>query len=486
VIAHDSIEATHPTVCFRNSRFLHLLSNRNHFCLLHSLTTKKVYGGKILEDLNSAFSQPTRIDEVYSTLSRKYPMKVLVKAIDDLIEKGLVIPDEQIDLQIYLQLFKQGMDQNQIQHLYLIPTTECNLRCKYCFVEDENRKFTHAQMTKETARKSLEVFAKLSENATEISVTFYGGEPLLNAEIVYFALRQIRALEMRGSFKKPVDITLFTNGLLVDDETVKVLFETRASVSISIDGPKRLHDAARVGPTEKGTFDKAMTAYRKLKAAGINPSVSCTLNRHNVGNIQALIGFIVDELKPATMGFNILLPQVNGKNFADVPPQLATQALISAFKVLREQGIYEDRVMRHVKAYIGNAFHCKDCMGVGGQIVITPQGRIGPCQALLGIDKYFPQTVDKLYSQILSINSDYVYKDVIFDEWLQRFPLNMKQCIDCFAIAVCGGGCPYASKVMSGSIWQVDERACSQAKQIMEWMIWETYDRLVKEELEDA
>jgi len=444
------------------------------------LTTKKVYGGKILKDLYLAFAQPIRKYEVYKTLSPKYPKKVLAKAIDDLIEKGLVVANKEVDLQIYLQLFKQAMDQTQIQHLYLIPTTECNLRCKYCFVEDENRKFTPAQMTKVTARKSLEVFAKLSENANKISVTFYGGEPLLNVDIVYSAMKYIRDLEAKGSFKKPVNILLFTNGLLVDDETVKVLIETRANISISIDGPKQFHDAGRIDTMGKGTFDKVMTAYRRLKTAGINPGVSCTLNRYNIGNIQALIEFIVNDLKPANMGFNILMPQINGRNPADAPPELSAQALISAFKVLREHGIYEDRVMRRVNAYIDSVFHCKDCMGVGGQIVVTPEGRIGPCQALLGIDEFFPKTIDELYSHFSSISSEYIYKEAIFSEWQHRFPLNMKQCIDCSAIAVCGGGCPYASKVTSGSIWQVDERACSEAKQIMEWMIWETCTQLTK------
>ena len=424
---------------------------------------------------------PSRRDEVYKNLAHKYPEKVLTKSINDVIEKGLVVANEENDLQVYLQLFKQGMDQTQIQHLFLIPTTECNLRCKYCFVEDKNRNFTPMHMTKETARKSIEVFAKLSENATNISVTFYGGEPLLNADIVYSAMKYIRTLEAKGSFKKPVSILLFTNGLLVDDETIEVLLEIKSNISISIDGPKRFHDASRIDTMGNGTFNKVMAAYRRLKAAGINPAVSCTLNRYNIVNIQALIKFIINDLKPANMGFNILIPQINGKNRAHVSPTLATQALISAFKVLHVHDVYMDSFMRHANACIDNIFHCKDCMGVGGQIVVTPQGGVGPCQAFLGIDEFFPMNINELYSKILSISSNYIYKDSIFDEWRQRFPLNMKQCVDCFAISVCGGGCPYASKVKSGSIWQVDKRACSEAKQIMKWLIWETYEQMAKE-----
>jgi radical SAM protein with 4Fe4S-binding SPASM domain len=195
----------------------------------------------------------------------------------------------------------------------------------------------------------------------------------------------------------------------------------------------------------------------------------------------SLTKFIVDELKPANVGFNILMPQLDGKNPVDVPTRHAIRDLISAFKILRRRGIYENRVAQRVNTYANNEFHCKDCMGVGGQIVVTPAGKIGPCQALLGMDEFFPKTVDELYSKIKFINSKSLYSDVIFREWLERFPLNMKQCMRCFAISICGGGCPYASKIKSGSIWQVDKRVCSEAKQIMKWMIWETDKQLAKE-----
>jgi len=53
------------------------------------------------------------------------------------------------------------------------------------------------------------------------------------------------------------------------------------------------------------------------------------------------------------------------------------------------------------------------------------------------------------------------------------FPFNMGRCADCFAISVCGGGCPYAAEVTQGSIWEIDARICHQAKNILEWMIWD-------------
>ncbi|MCL2347124.1 MAG: SPASM domain-containing protein [Planctomycetaceae bacterium] len=139
--------------------------------------------------------------------------------------------------------------------------------------------------------------------------------------------------------------------------------------------------------------------------------------------------------------------------------------------------------MRRVKPYTEETFHFKDCMGVGGQLAVSPQGKIGPCQAYLGCDEYFPLDVHALHAKLPDLSIEDIYADPMFHEWSYRFPLNMKDCIDCHAIAVCGGGCPYAAHANTGSIWKIDKRICFQAKQIFEWMIWETYDAMVAEQM---
>lgn len=464
----------------KNSQFLHLFEKNGVFCLLHSLTLHKVYGGQILKSLFEAFKRPQCVDELVAQLCTKFPRPTLDLVISELRDKGLLVPDNKEDLTTYVGLFERGMAQYPIQHMYFISTTGCNFRCKYCFVEDCERQFVASHMTKEKAKKGLEVFAKLAENANRISLTFYGGEPLLNADVVYFAMRYVRELEKKGVFKKTVDMTLLTNGSLVDEKTVEAILETKTKVSISIDGPECLHDAARIDVQGNNTYSRALAGYRMLQEAGAAPGISCTLTRFNIEHIEEIAKFIATELKPSGMGFNILLPRINGENPVDCPHEFAASQLLSAFKILREYGIYEDRVMRRARPYIECKFHLKDCMGVGGQIVLTPEGKIGPCQALLGLEQYFPLSVDALYSKLSSITSDDIYDVPLFDEWRHRFPLNMKYCADCCAISICGGGCPYASLANHGSIWNVDERVCSQSKQILEWMIWDTYDHFME------
>jgi radical SAM protein with 4Fe4S-binding SPASM domain len=96
----------------------------------------------------------------------------------------------------------------------------------------------------------------------------------------------------------------------------------------------------------------------------------------------------------------------------------------------------------------------------------------------MGLDdeKFFPLDVRELAMKGSKLSAKDIYSNPLFGEWCQRFPLNMHQCADCIAISVCGGGCPYASDMTDGSIWEIDKRVCHQAKNILDWMVWETYE----------
>lgn len=479
--AHQRDSKFETDKLFKRSRFLHIfLLESDVVCLFHSLKIQEVYGGKLLIDLYNMFSQPISIEEAISSLILKYPKEDISGVIKDFIKKKKLISDNKEDIELYTNLFYQGLNLSQIQHMYFIPTTACNFRCKYCFVEDDGKDLAPSFMTKDIAKKGLELFAKLSEGAShEISITFYGGEPLLNPEVVCYSLRYVRELEKQNYFKRPVTLSILTNGSLVNEEVIEVLKKTNTRVSVSIDGPEHIHNASRIYTNGSGTFKEAMNGYHLFQEAGLNPGISCTLSVHNLRQIEEVTNFIV-SLKPNGVGFNILLPKMNRENPNEEYYDFATIQLIKAFKILRKHGIYEDRMMRRVRPFVEQSVHFKDCMGVGGQIVITPEGKIGPCQAFLGLDQYFPLKVEELCKDLDNISSTKLYEEPLFNEWCHRFPMNMKDCLDCPAIGICGGGCPYASFVKFGSIWEIDDRICYQCKPILEWMIWDTYKNLKK------
>ncbi len=467
-----------PVGPLQNSHFVHLFQKNQAYCLQHNLTMEKVYGGKILPLFYEFFRLPRTIDDVLDSFPSEYPQHIVKHSLNLLFKKGLLIQDISLDRWMHLTLADEALNQKNISLIYLIVSMDCNYRCEYCFIKNNGKPTNNNLMPVSVAQKGVELFAKLAEGLQEnIGVTFYGGEPLLNAETVYITMNYIRELEIQEVFTAPVKIAMVTNGSLINETTLEVFAKIKPAVSVSIDGPPQFHDAARKNLAGGGTFERTLSGYRRLQEIGIEPGISCTLSQYNLQNIDDIVEFL-EGLKPSGLGFNILLPQVTHESTRDYDYELAAKQVIKAFKVLRNHGVYEDRMMRRVKPYIDKSFHYKDCLGVGGQIVLTPEGRVGFCQAFLGMDSYFPLTLAEMHGKISSLTSEDIYKNPLFDEWRHRFPLNMKECIDCFAIAICGGGCPYAALIDYGSIWEIDRRVCYQAKQMMEWMIWDTYDHL--------
>lgn len=149
----------------------------------------------------------------------------------------------------------------------------------------------------------------------------------------------------------------------------------------------------------------------------------------------------------------------------------ANQSLIKAFEIFRKQGIYEDRIMRKVDSFTKKEVYPFDCGCAGGnQITIAPNGDVGICHGYLSERKYFVTDVND--TQFDPSQSE------VFQEWSKRSPLNMKECANCIALGICGGGCPLNADYETGSIWGLDSRFCVHAKMTLEWLIWDLFEQM--------
>ena len=260
-----------------SSKFARVLSRDDAFCLYHTLTQKKVYGDKSFQTLLEIFQNPVTLNEAKRQLKLgdAPDAATIDRILADMVEIGVIITDKQQDLDTYNHLFGYGVALRDIRQLYLHPSSDCNLRCKYCFIEDEEqRPFVPCQTDIATAIKSVDIFAHLTRGSDEILLYFYGGEPLLNKPVVYETMRYVRELEKQGKFTRAVEMTLQTNGVLVDDETISVAKETNSQVSLSLDGPEAMHDVVRVNLAGGGSFQQALQSYKRLQDAGVNVSPS--------------------------------------------------------------------------------------------------------------------------------------------------------------------------------------------------------------------
>ncbi len=125
-------------------------------------------------------------------------------------------------------------------------------------------------------------------------------------------------------------------------------------------------------------------------------------------------------------------------------------------------------MMRKVDSFTDGRRFYKDCAGYGEQVVIAPDGDIGPCHAHTATRKYFRANVN-------TPGEFDPRNDSTFVEWSQRSPFTMPECIGCEALGVCGGGCAANAERRSGSMRGLDDLFCIHAKQVLAWMITDLY-----------
>lgn len=445
------------------SKFSSIYKNGRNIAIFHSKLIEAVY---INQEAYKIFSLFTGGQNVGNIISQNPKSKKQVKnLISKLIDSKLLVSVKNNETEFINKLKQKG--EVDIRLMYFFPTDKCNFNCKYCFIESafpKNHNFTF--MEKETAKKGLDFFFKVSNETSKNKrrIIFYGGEPLLNKKILEYSIKYAR----NHQSSENTDLHLITNGSLITDNFAKILKENEIYVSLSLDGLEQINDKARVYLNRKGTYKDVKKGYQILKNANINNiGISYTIGSHNVENLTENVQDLLKEFDIKGIGFNFITDFPQGKNPLSTDIGFATEKAMEAFELLRKKGIYEERIMRKLKPFVEREIHLKDCAAIGNQIVLAPNGDIGPCHAFINTKEFFTHNI---YEKNINLNEDPVYK-----EWSRRMPVNMKECNECPAIGICGGGCPYQAKITKGSIWRLDERMCEHNKKFLEWAIWDAY-----------
>jgi uncharacterized protein len=377
-----------------------------------------------------------------------------------------------------IKFFRDSLGTPQIKIAYFILSESCNLACSYCFenappldptkVDDSPR-----IMSELTGFQCLDFFERMisfdPNGKEEKDIIFYGGEPLLNYSVLIYLLKEIAKRKNNNTAWQGVRLSLVTNGTLLTPEKAMELSQLGLSIGISVDGPKDINDANRFNHKGGSVFDSIINGIESCKKADIEFSLSVTLSEISVRNYNKVMSFI-KSIKPSSLGFNLLLTNKTFSAYRGYNED-AADFLIKAFKEFREEGLYEDRMMRKVNAFVNSEVYPFDCGASGGsQVVFSPDGRVGICHGYLQDKKFFPTHVS---------SKDFLPEsDSVFMEWAKRTPLNMEQCQDCPALGICGGGCPMNAEKNHGSIWDLDDRFCVHAKRTFEWLIWDLYQKM--------
>ncbi len=461
---------------FRFLRFVHNFYNKNEKlgCLYNALTLDTIYyDGSMFDIVNQGLKNGLQV--VIQHLADSPKLEKLLRA---LLSKKMIVKFKYDELKLMNSIVRKVLKGPRIRNLIMLMTDNCNMSCKYCYIEKSlPTGYKHSFMTIKTAKAAIDKFISIANpDAKAWTIEFYGGEPLLNWEAVKFSLQYLYDLKKSGKINKKINKILITNGTLINEKNAVELKKNNVHVAISIDGPAEVHNMNRVYSDGKGTFDDVYRGFEFLKKSGITPSISAVMTKQSMLTAIDNVRYFIEKLGVKQIGFNhvSIIPNVNSydpdyeKNFGEI--LLKIQELI-----LNTDNAYERRMSNKLYNFLMGNIQKADCTGCGEQISVSPDGTIGVCQGFVGSRFTFNKSV---------FDPDYnPNNDPVFNEWSLRSPLNMKQCYDCPALGICGGGCPRNAYMLHGSIWEKDTAYCHFAKQAVEWLIWKK-TKLMKDKIE--
>lgn len=466
----------HGKEIMKKSVFGHFFQGDKSCCAYNALKIITIYFDAGL------FPYILRITEIPATeVLEKIPGNLkeqFVSVLTAICNAHILVPVNYDELSYLEKVKKIAFGGPRIRVLVLHLTDYCNLHCRYCFIEGSiPEDYKRQNMTKGIIKKAIDKFGKVIDGQSSPkppSVVFYGGEPLANWKIIKYGLEHLQQGQKAGRLPSKIDKILITNATLITQEITEELKKHEVMVSVSIDGPKGIHDLNRVFKSGKGSFQRTIAGLRILKETGIRPTVSCVLSKESLDHASDIIHWLLNELGIKALGFNhvSIVPNVSG--YDPVYEANFGEALLKVQEIIQEEypDVYERRMNHKINAFLDRRILKADCTGCGEQMSMSPDGQIGICQGYMGSRKTFSGSVfDAEYDPTI---------DPVFIEWSQRSPLNMPQCYQCLALATCGGGCPRNADYINGSIWEVDSAFCHFAKKAQEWMIWKKYEILQK------
>ncbi len=338
---------------------------------------------------------------------------------------------------------------------------DCNLACKYCFAEEGEYKGRRALMSLEVGKKAIDFLIENSGNRHNLEVDFFGGEPLMNFDVVKEIVKYGR--EQEKLHNKNFRFTLTTNGVLLNQDIMDFANKEMSNVVLSIDGRKEINDMMRPSRNGKGSYDIIMPKFVDFanQRNQMNYYVRGTFTRNN-------LDFSKDVLHLADMGFK----QISVEPVVAAPEESYALREEDIDQICKEYDILAAEMVKRKKEGRGfNFFHfmidleggpCvyKRLSGCGSGIeylAVTPWGDLYPCHQFVGTDEYKMGTV-----------FEGITTPEIQDEFKCCNVYTKDECKECFARFYCSGGCAANAFNFNGTINSTYEIGCKLQRKRVE------------------
>ncbi len=453
---------------------LHLYKNNGYNIVLDVNSSSVHAVDDVVFDVLSELDENDRdrfreaeLDRIYNIVSEKYPdekltvddMRDIFNELKRMEEQGTLYSSDYDETVID---FKKR--QTVVKALCLHIAHACNLSCKYCFAGDGEYHGDRALMSLEVGKKALDFLVANSGNRRNLEVDFFGGEPLLNFDVVKKLVAYGRELEK--SHDKHFRFTLTTNGVLLDDDVIEFANREMDNIVLSVDGRREIHDRMRPFRGGGGSYDAIIDRFKKVARTRNEERyyVRGTFTHYNTD-------FVKDVLSLADEGFTQISvePVVAdpSMDYAITPEDIPI--ICEGYDELAREMLKREKEGRGFNFFhfmidlSGGPCVYKRLSGCGSgteYLSVTPWGDLYPCHQFVGEESFCMGNVD-----------DGVTNTDLRDEFKLCNVYAKEECKSCFAKFFCSGGCAANAYHAHGDINSPYETGCELQKKRVECAI---------------
>ena len=357
-------------------------------------------------------------------------MKDVFEDLDELEENGTLFT---------VDVYKEGVidfkkRQTVVKALCLHIAHDCNLACRYCFAGEGEYKGDRSLMSLEVGKKALDFLVANSGNRRNLEVDFFGGEPLMNFDVVKELVAYGRELEK--THDKHFRFTLTTNGVLLRDDVIEFANKEMDNIVLSIDGRKEVHDHMRPFKNGKGSYDFILDKFKKVAESRNQQKyyVRGTFTHYN-------LDFVKDVLSLADEGFEQISvePVVAGPEEPYAIREEDIPQICEGYDELAKEMLKRKKEGRGFNFFhymidlSGGPCVYKRLSGCGSgteYLAVTPWGDLYPCHQFVGEEEFCLGNVD-----------DGIVNTEMRDTFKLCNVYAQEECRNCFAKFYCSGGC---------------------------------------------
>lgn len=383
-----------------------------------------------------------------------------ISEVKELIEEELLFTRDVY--REYIMDFKKR--KTVVKALCLHIAHDCNLACRYCFAEEGEYHGRRALMSYEVGKQALDFLIENSGNRRNLEVDFFGGEPLMNWDVVKRLVEYGRSKEKE--YNKNFRFTLTTNGVLLNDDIMEFANKEMSNVVLSLDGRKEIHDFMRPSRNGKGSYDVILPKFMKFAESRGEKDyyIRGTFTSNNLDFSEDVLHFADLGFKHMSVEPVVSLPE---EPFAikeeDIPAICEEYDKLAAEFIKRKKEGKDFNFFHFMIDLEQGPCVAKRLSGCGSgteYLAVTPWGDLYPCHQFVGEDDFLMGNV-----------FDGVKEKELQDEFKLCNVYAKDKCQDCFAKFYCSGGCAANSYKFHNSITDAYDIGCELERKRVETAI---------------